>query len=141
MECKKELCIQHLKQFFNLFQHLSCFLAIFCPNINLASKSFYFYVYIMDNAFNSLKQAKIYVILFLDFLMVDQIFLSIQVKQSVVISNKLIYTSCLTSSKTTSDSGSQKIRKYPEKLMPSAQFSFRNENFVSTSKNILKNRN
>ena len=35
------------------------------------------------------------------FLMVEQIFLSLQVKQSVIISNQLVYTSCLTSYRTT----------------------------------------
>ena len=44
---------------------------------------------------------KINFISFLDFLMVDQIFLSLQVKQNVIISNKPIYTSCLTSCWTT----------------------------------------
>ena len=34
---------------------------------------------------------------FWDFLMVEQTFLLPQVKQSVIFSNKLVYTSCLTS--------------------------------------------
>ena len=36
-------------------------------------------------------------IIFLDFLMVEQIFLSPQVRRGVSISNKLIYTDCLMS--------------------------------------------
>ena len=40
------------------------------------------------------------------FLMFCQIFLSPQVKRSLIVSNKLVYTSCLTSSPTTSDLGS-----------------------------------
>ena len=39
-------------------------------------------------------------ITFWDFLMTEQIFLSPQVKGSKIISNKLVYTSCLTSCQT-----------------------------------------
>ena len=40
-------------------------------------------------------------IIFWDLLMVEQIFLSPQVKRSVIISNKLVYAICLTSYQTT----------------------------------------
>ena len=43
--------------------------------------------------------------------MVEQILFSPQVKRSVVISNKLVYASCLTSCQTTKELGSQEIRK------------------------------
>ena len=49
---------------------------------------------------------KIAFVSFLEFLMVEQIFLSLQVKQNVIISNKRIYTSCLTSCWTTLGFGS-----------------------------------
>ena len=45
-------------------------------------------------------------IIFWDFLMVQQFFFWSEVKQSMVISNKLIYTSCLMSCRTTKDLGS-----------------------------------
>ena len=44
-------------------------------------------------------------IIFWDFLMVQQFFFWSEVKQSMVISNKLIYTSCLMSCRTTKDLG------------------------------------
>ena len=40
-------------------------------------------------------------IIFWNFLMAEQIFFSPQMKRSVIICNKLVYTSCLTSCKTT----------------------------------------
>ena len=43
-------------------------------------------------------------------MMFEQIFLSPQVKQSVIISNKLVYTNC----QTNWDLGSYEIRKYQE---------------------------
>ena len=43
------------------------------------------------------------VIIFLEFLMFYQIFLSPQVKRSLIIINKLAHTSCLTSYRTTQD--------------------------------------
>ena len=52
-------------------------------------------------------------IIFCHFLMLYQIFLSQQVKRNV-ISNKLVYTSCLTSCQTTKDLGSQEIKKHQE---------------------------
>ena len=48
--------------------------------------------------------------------MVEQIFLSPQVKRSVIIINKLVYTSLLTSSRMTEDLGFLEIRKYQENL-------------------------
>ena len=55
-------------------------------------------------------------IIFWDFLMVQQIFLSPQVKRSVIITNKLICVSCLTSWWTAEDVGSQEIMKYQGNL-------------------------
>ena len=46
------------------------------------------------------QQTTIMFIIFWDFLMVEKIFLSPQVKRSVIISNKLVCTSCLTSCRT-----------------------------------------
>ena len=46
-----------------------------------------------------------------EFLMFYQFFLSPPVKRSLIISNKLVYMSCLTSCQSTYDLGSQKIRK------------------------------
>ena len=76
-----------------------------------------------------------------DFLMVEQIFLSPQVERSVIISNKLVYTSRFTNCRTT-----YKIREYQNNVKTSYKYSLvlsrpRNENFVSTSKNLLKGRN
>ena len=50
-------------------------------------------------------------IIFWEFLMFYQIFISLQVKRRLIISNKLVYTSCLTSCRTTQDLRPQKIRK------------------------------
>ena len=63
----------------------------------------------------------IILIIFWDFLRVQQIFLWPHVKQSVIISNKLIYTSYLTSSQTSKDF-TWKIRKYQENLQTSYNF-------------------
>ena len=63
-------------------------------------------------------------------LMIEQIFLSPQVKRSVINSNKVVYKY----------GNISKISNFIE-LLPSAQSSSRNENFVSTSTNFLKNRN
>ena len=62
--------------------------------------------------------------------MVGQIFLLPQVKRSVLISNKLVYASC------------EQLKTYLNliQLLPSAQSYPRNENFVSASKNLMKNR-
>ena len=57
-----------------------------------------------------------------DFLMVQQILFWPEGKQSVVISNKLIYTSCLMSCQRTKDLGSKKIRKYQENLETSYNY-------------------
>ena len=40
-------------------------------------------------------------LMFLDFLMVEQIFFSLQMKRTVIIRNTLVYTNCLTSCRTT----------------------------------------
>ena len=67
--------------------------------------------------------------------MVEQIFLSPQVKQSVVISNKLAIASTLENKEI-----SGKSQNFIELLRSASSFS-RKDNFVSTSKNLLKNRN
>ena len=48
--------------------------------------------------FLSMSRPTIMFIIFRDFLMVEQIFLSPQVKRSVIISNKLVFRSCQTTS-------------------------------------------
>ena len=68
------------------------------------------------------------------FFMVEYISLSSQVKQSLIIGTKLVYTSYL---------GNYKISGKSQnfiKLLLSGQFS-QNANFISTSKNLLNNRN
>ena len=80
-------------------------------------------------------------------MIVEQIFFSPQVKQSVIISNKLVYTSASRVPEQLKTWGHRKLENIRKKvqhlieLLPSAQCSFRNSNFVSTSKNLLKNRN
>ena len=70
--------------------------------------------------------------------MVEQIFLSLQVRQSVIISNK--HGICTFPHEMSSDlKDSGKSQKFTD-ILPRAQSSSRNENFVSTSKNLLKNR-
>ena len=63
--------------------------------------------YMSKNALKTFENTLLYFpimfINFLDLLMVDQIFISPHVKRSMIISNKLVYTSCLTSCRTTSD--------------------------------------
>ena len=76
--------------------------------------------------------------MFWDFLMAEQILLSPQVKRSRIISNGLPNDLRLRIF------GNQKISGNSQnfiKLLPSAQSSSRNKNFVSASKNVLKNRN
>ena len=63
--------------------------------------------------------------------MVEQIFLSPQEKQSMIISHKLVFVSCRNSGKS---------QNFIE-LLPSAQPPSRNENFVITSKYLLNNSN
>ena len=68
------------------------------------------------------------------FFMVEYISLSSQVNQSLIIGTKLVYTSYL---------GNYKISGKSQnfiKLLLSGQFS-QNANFISTSKNLLNNRN
>ena len=65
--------------------------------------------------------------------MVEQIIFSPEMKRSVIISNKDFKIL-----------GNLKVSGKPQnfiELFPSAQFSSRNENFVSASKNLLKGRN
>ena len=66
--------------------------------------------------------ALIMFIIFQDFLMVQQVLLSPQVKQSIIFSKKLVYTSCLTYYQTTYDLRSQEIRKYQENLKTSYNY-------------------
>ena len=68
--------------------------------------------------------------------MVEQFFLSPQVKQSVIISNK--YSMYELPHELQNISG--KFQTFIELLL-SAQSSSQNENFVNTSKKLLKNRN
>ena len=85
--------------------------------------------------------------IFLRFLMIEQIFFTRQVKRSMVICNRQVFTSCLTSCRTTEHFGSQGIRTFQEKFKTSQKYCLvlcpptRNKSFVSTSKNLLKNRN
>ena len=61
-------------------------------------------------------------IIFWHLLVVGKIFLSPQVKRSLIITNKLVYTSCLTNFGTTQDLGSEEVRKYQENLKTSVGF-------------------
>ena len=54
--------------------------------------------------------------------MVEQISLSQQVKQNLIFNNKLVYTSCLTSCRTTLDLGPLENRKNQEKLKTSKNY-------------------
>ena len=72
------------------------------------------------------------------------IFLLPQEKRNVFINNKLAYTSCLTSCRTTQDLGNKEISEKWQSFMElfsSAHTSPQKENFVCTSKNLQKNRN
>ena len=69
------------EQYFRICKVLSLFTRV-CTTDNLLSPTIMF-------------------IMFWDFLMVEQIFISPQVKPSVIIGNKLVYTSCFTSCQTT----------------------------------------
>ena len=65
--------------------------------------------------------------------MVEQIFLSSQGERSVILSNKLVYKSCLTSWRTTYDWGSYEISGKSQnfiELLPSDQSSSQSEDFV-----------
>ena len=59
-------------------------------------------------------------ILFWDFLITEQIFLSPQVKRRVIISNKLEFTICLSTWQTILDLGSEEIRKNQKNLKTSS---------------------
>ena len=80
--------------------------------------------------------------------MVEQIFVSPQVKRTVIISNKLVHTRRITSwvAKQLKTQDLRKLRSIMKiskfiELLPCAEFSFRDEFFLSTSKNLLKSRN
>ena len=64
-----------------------------------------------------------------EFLIVEQTFHLPQVKRSVIISNKLVYTSSLLRNREIS----RKSQNFIE-LLPSTQSSSANKNFVSTTK-------
>ena len=92
------------------------------------------------------------VIIFWELLMFDQIFLTPQVKRSMIISNKhglyelLTIDKCHRSCPTNSDPGSLKIsisRKISKlhKIIAQRPVSHPNKGFVNTSKKLLKNRN
>ena len=72
--------------------------------------------------------------------MVEQIFFSpkgeTKVKRSVIVSNALKYTSCFTSCRTCKKCSENYLELFPGPKSP-----YQNQNFVSTSKNLLKNRN
>ena len=85
-------------------------------------------------------------IIFWKCLMFGQIFLSTQVKRSVINSNRLVHMSCLRIWPMHSDLGynfneevSGKSQNFIE-LLSSAQSSSRTKNFINASKNLLKNR-
>ena len=71
--------------------------------------------------------------------MVEQIFLIPQVKPTVIISTDLVYSYAATYDLRILGN-IRKSQNFIESL-PGAQSSCGNENFVSTSKNVLKNRN
>ena len=95
-------------------------------------------------------------IIFWEFFMVEQIFLLFQVKWNVIINNRLAYTSassyqviklsrklhCPRHFHRWADLSAHTRKKRKQKnfmeLLPSNQPSSRNENFVSTSKNLQK---
>ena len=80
--------------------------------------------------------------MFSDFLMVEQIFLSPQVRQSMIISNKHViydFSHKLLNNYIGSQEISRKSQNFVE-LLPSALSSSQNEKFVSASKNLLKNK-
>ena len=81
-------------------------------------------------------------IMFSDFLMVEQVFLSPQVRQSMIISNKHViydFSHKLLNNYIGSQEISRKSQNFVE-LLPSALSSSQNEKFVSASKNLLKNK-
>ena len=84
------------------------------------------------------------VIIFWECLKFYQIFLLPQLKWSLIISNKLVYTSCLKSCWMTEDLGSWEIRKDQNNLKTSWNYNLvpsLQRNFVNTSKRLLKNGN
>ena len=93
------------------------------------------------------KNATILAIIFWDFLMFYQIFVSAQVKWIVIISNKHgIYELPheLPNDLRLRILGNQEILRTSQiftELQPSAQSSYQNENFVNTSKKLFKNWN
>ena len=78
-------------------------------------------------------------IIFSDFLMVEQIYFPLKVKRSLINSKKLVYTSCKRLKIFRKLEDIRKIQNFIQKW-PSVQSSHRNENFASTSRNLLKNR-
>ena len=77
-----------------------------------------------------------------DFLMVDHIFISLQVKRSVIISNKHAIHNLPNDLRLRILENIRKILKLDRVITSRLALSFlRNEHFVSTSENLLKNRN
>ena len=74
--------------------------------------------------------------------MVEQIFLLQQVKESVVFSKKwyIWFVSRVTERLKPYDLRKLRNIKKVSKLLPSSQSSYQNENFVTTSKNLLRNK-
>ena len=84
----------------------------------------------------NLSKPSIMVIIFWDFAMSDQMFLSPKVKRSVIISNKLlVYTSCSTIFRRTKLGNIRKISKLNRII------AYQNEIFYNTGEKILENRN
>ena len=82
----------YLKEACDINYH--CYHYLYCIFIHCWQKTFW------KIETKKLIKATIMLIKFWDFLMVEQIFLSPQVKQSVIISTKLVLTSCLKSCRT-----------------------------------------
>ena len=86
-------------------------------------------------------------IIFWDFLMVEQISLSPQVKRSVIIKIKLVYKSCLTSCQTAQDFRSLEIKKFQENVETLCNFCLvfstppKMKVLLVLAKSLLKNKN
>ena len=120
------LCPLGNKKQTNLSQHIRTFCFLFCLHV--------FQVAI----------ATIILIIFWDFLMFYQIFLSPKEKRSAIISNK--HGTCELPHELPNDSRFRKLRKVRKiskfhRIITQCQSSCQNKNFVDTSKGLLKNRN
>ena len=90
-----------------------------------------------------LKISTLTLIIFCDFLMVEQIFLSPQVKRSVIITDKLIYTSYRASKNYDLKKlgNIRKLENFKTSFRSPHRSPHRNKNFTCTIKNLLENRN